>query len=243
MKIIKLDAIDSTNDFLKQLVAENEVENYTVVTAESQSAGKGQMGSKWITESGKNLIVSILIVDVLKNVNEIFNLNVAISVAIYEALKSYEIPNLSIKWANDILSGNKKIGGILIENVFKSDGKIVSIVGFGLNVNQSNFDDLPQASSLKNITEKDFDRDDLLLKIIDCIKINISQLKDNQQDKLWINYNNSLFKKGIPSVFQDKNNHKFMGIIQSVLRNGKIEILLENDSIKEFEIKEIVMLY
>jgi BirA family transcriptional regulator, biotin operon repressor / biotin---[acetyl-CoA-carboxylase] ligase len=242
MNLIKLDAINSTNDFLKQLSNDSTVKNYTVVTAESQTEGKGQMGTKWVSETSKNLIVSILIKDVLINNNQIFNLNIAVATAIYDALNYFQIPNLSIKWANDILSGNKKIAGILIENVIKSDGKIISIIGFGMNVNQTNFDDLPQASSLKNITGKDFDREELLLKIFHRIQKNILQLKDNQNDMLWNTYNNLLFKKGVPSVFE-ADNHKFMGIIHSVSTDGKLELLLENDHLQSFEIKEIKMIY
>ena len=63
MKVIKLDAIDSTNDFLKELAQKESVENYTVITANEQTKGKGQMGSSWNTESGKNLISSILLIE------------------------------------------------------------------------------------------------------------------------------------------------------------------------------------
>ena len=75
MKLIKLDAIDSTNDFLKRLSGEQSLENFTVVTAENQSHGKGQMGSKWDSETGKNLMFSVLVKNKLNNINEIFDLN------------------------------------------------------------------------------------------------------------------------------------------------------------------------
>ena len=88
MKLIKLDAIDSTNDFLKALSGKQLLENFTVVSAENQTNGKGQMGAKWDSEIGKNLIVSVLIKDVLKNNTEIFDLNVAIALAIISSLTS-----------------------------------------------------------------------------------------------------------------------------------------------------------
>ena len=69
MKLIKLDAIDSTNDFLKRLLVAQSVENYIVVTTKSQTNGKGQMGSTWDSEAGKNLIMSILVKDFLKDIN------------------------------------------------------------------------------------------------------------------------------------------------------------------------------
>ena len=68
MRLVKLDAIDSTNDFLKDWARREMVENFTVVTAENQTKGRGQMGAVWNSESGKNLIVSILI----KNIIDLF---------------------------------------------------------------------------------------------------------------------------------------------------------------------------
>jgi BirA family transcriptional regulator, biotin operon repressor / biotin---[acetyl-CoA-carboxylase] ligase len=243
MHHIKLNATDSTNNYLKQLFQESETENYTVITAESQTNGRGQMGTKWLSESGKNLIVSILIKDCLKESTAIFNLNVAIAIALYDSLNYFEIPDLSIKWANDILSGNKKIAGILIENIIKSNCEIVSIIGFGMNVNQTNFENLPKASSLKNITGKTFDRDLILLKIVENIKLNCILLQEKQEDLLWEKYNKLVFRKNKPTVFERSNYQKFMGIIQTVTRDGKLQILLENDKVEAFEVKEIQMLY
>ena len=243
MKLIKLDAIDSTNDFLKSLAGSQIVENFTVVTAEKQTKGKGQMGAKWVSETGKNLIMSVLIKDLLLDVNQIYNLNVAVSLSVISALENFAIPKLSIKWPNDIMSDNKKIGGILIENSIKTNGEIISIVGIGLNINQINFDELPKASSLSVIMEKDFDKEDVLFKIIKNLKINAAKLLNNQSEKLWSDYNGKLFKKGIPMPFENQNGDKFMGIIQDVNDFGRLQIALEDDSIITFGVKEIQMLY
>lgn len=242
MKIIKLETIPSTNDFLKQLSSNEDLENYTIVLAENQTQGKGQMGAKWVSESGKNLILSVFVKDIELAQNKIFNLNFAVSIAIYHTLYFFEIPDLSIKWANDIMSGNKKIAGILIENTFKPNGNINSIIGIGLNVNQLDFDNLPQASSLKNITNKEFDKEKILLKIIENIQNYISLLKENNSKNFCLEYNNLLFRKEIPTVFE-ANNQKFMGMIQNVSKDGRLHLLLENDILKSFEIKEIKMLF
>lgn len=242
MKLIKLDAIDSTNEFLKGLSNNQLVENFTVVTAENQTHGKGQMGAVWDSEPSKNLIMSVLVRDFVTDINQIFDINIAVSVSIIRALKEFNIPELSIKWPNDIMSYNKKIGGILIENSIKSDGKIFSIVGLGLNVNQMNFENLPKASSLSAICKKTFDKEEILSKIIEELKHNILFWNKNKES-LRLDYSNSLFKKGIPMPFSDANQQNFMGIIQGVSSIGKLEILLEDDSISEFDIKEIQMLY
>ena len=166
MKLIKLDAIDSTNEFLKGLSNRQEIQNFTVVTAQTQLKGKGQMGSKWDSQSGKNLIMSVLVKDFLFDNETVFNLNVVISLAVIRSLKNYNIPELSVKWPNDIMSANKKIGGILIENSIKGDGTITSIVGLGLNVNQTEFENLPRASSLALICNANFDKEEILFSIV-----------------------------------------------------------------------------
>jgi BirA family transcriptional regulator, biotin operon repressor / biotin---[acetyl-CoA-carboxylase] ligase len=242
MKLIKLDAIDSTNEFLKGLSNNQSVENFTVVTAESQTQGKGQMGSVWLSEVSKNLIMSVLIRDFVTDINRIYDINIAISISIIKALEDLNIPELSIKWPNDIMSYNKKIGGILIENSIKNNGKIVSIVGLGLNVNQSNFENLPKASSLSSICSTTFDKEEILLKIIEKFERNIYNWNQNK-DSFWSEYTNKLFKIGIPMPFEGQNQQNFMGIIQGVSPIGKLEILLEDDSVSEFDIKEIQMLY
>ena len=242
MKRIKLDAIDSTNEFLKGLSVEQTLENFTVVTAENQTKGKGQMGSVWVSEPGKNLIMSILVKNFLTDISQLFNSSIVASVSIIQALEELNIPELSIKWPNDIMSYNKKIGGILIENSIKSDGNIFSIVGLGLNVNQTNFEQLPKASSLAAICNTPFDKEEILLKIIDKLEQNVLFWNQNP-DLLWSEYTNKLFKKGIPMPFEDQNQHQFMGIIQGVSSIGRLRILLDNDTVSEFDIKGIQMLY
>lgn len=242
MKLIKLDAIDSTNDFLKALSSQDELENFTVVTAENQTKGKGQVGGVWKSEAGKNLTMSVLVKDFLFESDEVFNLSVAVSLAVSEALKSLKIPNVCIKWPNDILSYNKKLVGILIENTIKSDGRIVSVVGIGINVNQTDYSELPNASSLAVISRKSFDKEELAVLIVERLKEKI-QLWETSSQLFWDDYFKMLFKKGIPTPFRNNDDQDFMGIIQGVSKSGKLQVLLEDDSVAEFEIKEVKMLY
>jgi BirA family biotin operon repressor/biotin-[acetyl-CoA-carboxylase] ligase len=242
MKLIKLDAIDSTNDFLKGLASKQFVENFTVVSAEIQTKGKGQMGSVWVAEKGKNLTMSVLIKDVLIDLNQIYTLNIAVALAVVRALQSFKIPELAIKWPNDIMSYNYKIGGILIENSIKIDGSVTSIVGIGININQTNFENLPKGSSLAVIAKQEFDKQAVLVAILKELKDAMIVLKTNP-DSLWREYLNLLFKKNVPVPFELPDGDRFMGIIQGVSDQGKLQILLENDAVVQYNIKEIQMLY
>ena len=242
MKLIKLDAIDSTNEFLKGMANIQEIQNFTVVTARNQLKGKGQMGSKWDSEIDKNLIMSVLVKNFLFDNESVFNLNVVISLAVIRSLKKFNIPELCIKWPNDIMSANKKIGGILIENSIKDGGRIISIVGLGLNVNQVDFQNLPRASSLALICNTTFDKEEILFAIVAEMKAIIADYAV-KASSLWEEYTNELFKKGIPTAFADENDASFMGIIQGVSAVGKLQILLEDDSVCEYSLKEVQMLY
>ncbi|HLP63922.1 biotin--[acetyl-CoA-carboxylase] ligase [Flavobacterium sp.] len=243
MSIIKLNAIDSTNDFLKDLIRNQLVENFTTVVANSQTKGRGQMGTQWQSEDGKNLIMSSLVKEVPFSVDDIFVLNCLVSVAIVRALNEFEVPKLSIKWPNDIMSDTKKIAGVLIENLIKPDSTFVSVVGIGLNVNQKHFIELPNASSMVIQAGKQFDLDDVLEIVLSQLNYYYNVVKEGKVDQLWDLYHQHLFKKKVPAVFEDARGKRFMGIINQVNRQGKLEVQLEDDSIQQYTIKEIKMIY
>ncbi|NBU81350.1 MAG: biotin--[acetyl-CoA-carboxylase] ligase [Flavobacteriaceae bacterium] len=242
MPLIKLDAIDSTNDFLKQLLKESEVPDYTIIMAKEQTKGKGQMGAKWISEPGKNLTISILVKDIKLSNQNIYDFNIAVALSVLNVLKNIQIPNVFIKWPNDIMADSKKVAGILIEIIVKQNESFTAIVGVGLNLNQTNFKKLPQATSLISITGKTYEQEEIALLLKESLELNIEILNQNS-DLLWEEYHDNLFKKDYPSPFEDINGHRFMGIIQKVTKNGKLEVLLEDNSITHFEVKEVKMLY
>jgi BirA family biotin operon repressor/biotin-[acetyl-CoA-carboxylase] ligase len=243
MNVIKLNATESTNSFLKELLLTQNVDNFTVVITDNQTKGKGQIGAIWNSQSGKNLTFSLLVKDFVVNTSSVFILNTLISISLIKALEKFKINDLSIKWPNDILSERKKIGGILIENIFKGNNEIVSVVGIGLNVNQMLFENLPQASSLAILNSKEFDKDLILEEILLQIRLHYKLIIDQVKNDFWVEYHNYLFKKDIPAAFLAINNKQFMGIIKGVTQFGKLRIMLEDDSIQEFNIKEIKMLY
>jgi BirA family transcriptional regulator, biotin operon repressor / biotin---[acetyl-CoA-carboxylase] ligase len=243
MRIIKLDAIDSTNHFLKALSAQEICENFTVVSTESQTEGKGQRGSGWVSEAGKNLTFSVLYSQKADGITSLFTLNIMVALSVVEALKTVSNLNFVIKWPNDILAENKKIGGILIENTFKNLGEVQSIIGIGLNVNQSQFENLPQASSLFLLENKFFDRETMLISIVNQLEFNLSQLHFLGETHFWDAYHQILFKKDVVSAFESVAGNRFVGKIQEVTQEGKLAVLLEDDSVQFFDVKEVKMLY
>ena len=171
-----------------------------------------------------------------------FYISMAISLAIFKTLKTLNIPDLSIKWPNDILSADKKICGILIENVIKN--KLNStIIGVGVNVNQTNFQELPQASSLKNITGVHYNLDEVLQRIIKYTKEYSSVLQQGDYEAVKNEYEANLFRKNKPSTFKNAEGDLFSGFIKGVTKYGKLQVILEDEIVKKFDLKEITLLY
>jgi BirA family biotin operon repressor/biotin-[acetyl-CoA-carboxylase] ligase len=243
LKIIKLNAIDSTNSFLKELAQNSTLENYTTVVTKTQTNGRGQQESKWVSKPYKNLTFSIFIAFENLKIIEKKYLNFAISLAIFDVLFYKNINKLSIKWPNDILSVNKKICGILVENTFLGDRIKNSVIGIGLNVNQEIFPDfLKNVTSLKLEKHTEFSLDELLNEIQVEIEKKAKLLESKQFNILEENYLNVLYKKNIATMFKNSSDEVFMGIISGISNDGKLQIQLEDDSIKEFGIKEVSFL-
>ncbi|MCF7567220.1 biotin--[acetyl-CoA-carboxylase] ligase [Sabulilitoribacter arenilitoris] len=242
MRIIKLDAIDSTNSFLKEMICTETVTDYTIVVAEYQTNGRGQMGTNWDSEKGKNLMFS-LFKDLSIHVVEFpFYISMAISLAILKTLKALNIPDLHIKWPNDILSADKKICGILIENVIKN--KLNStIIGIGINVNQTEFNNLPKASSLKNITGVHYNLDEILQNIIKYTKAYSECLQQGEYEAVKNEYEANLFRKNKPSTFKNTEGELFSGFIKGVTKYGKLMVTLEDEVVKKFDLKEVTLMY
>lgn len=243
MHIIKLNATDSTNTYLRQFYSENNVVDYTVVLASKQNKGRGQMGSVWMSDSGKNLTFSVFKGLRGLQIDHVFFLSIVTSLAVINTLRSLNMSGLKIKWPNDILSYNQKICGILIENVIKNSQLDSCIIGIGLNVNQTEFSSLPKASSLKLITGITYDLDEVLNQIIENLKIQFAILRDGKRDALKIDYESYLYRNNKPSTFKDSEGTLFTGFIKGVSKAGKLKVLLEANITKEFDIKEITLMY
>jgi BirA family biotin operon repressor/biotin-[acetyl-CoA-carboxylase] ligase len=243
MYIIKLDAIDSTNSYLKALTSVNLPKDFTVVVANHQTSGRGQMGTTWQTMDGKNLTVSVFKDIATLEVERQFYISMVVAIAICSALDKLKIPKLSIKWPNDILSADKKICGTLIENVIKQNQLKGSIIGFGLNVNQKYFENLPKASSMSLITGIVYNKDEILSAILTELQTYFALLEAKSYSEIKSKYESVLFRKGKPSTFQNHKGGTFSGIIKGVTDSGKLSIWTEDDIIKIFDLKEVTLLY
>jgi len=242
MRIIKVNAIDSTNSFVRKFYDNNGNFEPVCVSAAHQTNGRGQRGANWHVEPGQNLTFSILYPHSNLDLSQFFHLNMAISLAIITILGSKQVPDLRVKWPNDIMSQKYKIGGILIENIVNTEGIVASIIGVGINVNQTNFEKLPQAGSLKNMTGNQWNVDELLHDLTAALESSLSSLAAITQKTLLDRYESHMFRKDVVSTFEVENN-RFSGIIRGVTTDGKLQVEQEEQQIHTYSLKEIKLLY
>ena len=233
MQIIKLDATDSTNDYLRQMILDTTLTTPTVVWSMFQKKGKGQRGNVWTSPRGKNLMFSLYIPNLSRSADQLFSIHKIVSVCLADWLLSLQIPNISVKWPNDILSGDKKLAGILVESsVQKSTTKSI-IIGMGINVNQIQFPQLPNATSMRLRTAKSYDLNTLLLSFLPKLLEGLTH-----PGKDWDTaYHQSLYGLNQNRRFIS-GKYEFYGIIRSVTPDGKLVLETETGD-QMFEVKEL----
>ncbi|UFH54422.1 biotin--[acetyl-CoA-carboxylase] ligase [Spirosoma sp. KNUC1025] len=237
-KIQYLPSCQSTNDEAAALIAQNDPAEGTLVVTDNQTAGRGQRGNQWEAKAGQNLTVSLILKPSFLSANEQFWLNIAISLGIYDLLHPLVGDALRIKWPNDIYVYNRKLGGILIENTLHGYGLAWSIIGMGLNVNQTEFS-YPTATSLQQETPlpNTYDVPGLLSRLCETLEQRYLQLRSGQRDQLKINYLQILYRYQEEQLF-DSEGRYFRGIIIGVDETGRLAIAVDGQ-VRYFGFKEV----
>jgi BirA family biotin operon repressor/biotin-[acetyl-CoA-carboxylase] ligase len=240
--LVTLKEVASTNNFLKDLLSNSKpVAEGTVIMAESQYAGRGQQANRWHSEAGKNLTFSLLLKPTFLPLQQQFDLTRTISLGVVTALQSATGLPIQVKWPNDIYCGDKKLGGILVENLVQGSVIKNAIIGIGLNINQENFPpELPNPASVKQILQKDYDLHVLLSQICGCIEAWYLKLKANKLDEIRAQYLANLYWLNQERDFVSDNT-RFKGTVTGVRDNGFLVLSTKNGE-KEFTLKQIEFL-
>lgn len=222
--ITVLDEVDSTNLYLNRLLnADQEVEEGTVIQANYQTQGRGQVGNSWFANPKESLLFSVLIQPTMVQPVNQFVISRMISVAIQQVLSEY-VSGIKIKWPNDIYYGNNKVGGILIENVLQGRQIVNSIVGVGLNVNQSSFPaGIPNPISLRQIVGHALEVEHLLQQILGRFFSLYDILKANNDERFENLYKAHLYRLNERCWYRDEEG-SFEGVITDVLSTGHLEL-------------------
>ncbi len=224
--LLKLNKIDSTNNYAAKLLKNDFPIEGTVIYAKHQYAGRGQRGNTWETNADENLTVSIILYPKTLGVNRFFYLNECIALGAYALAKELLGDDVRIKWPNDIYYKDQKIGGILIENTISGQHFAASVVGIGINVNQTSFPEtLHRASSLKLITNQQYNVLELLTKLCRYIEMYYLQLKSDKLTLIHQKYLSVLYRFGEHHDFVTSTGEKLQAKIVDVNPQG--QLLLE----------------
>ena len=246
---MRVETTDSTNTLLKELIANGQQPKF--LYAGYQTAGRGQTGNGWESEANKNLLCSIL----LPPRANVFELNMAVSVAVERLIRSvfyqqsglYSV--LSIKWPNDIYWQDQKVAGILIENAIIGNELKYSIAGIGLNVNQTEWHSgAPNPVSLKQITGKDYDIDELMEHLY-------AEVQKALNEDVWSYYKAHLYRREgfwpfierevstAPTMNANSQepiaNSQFLARIKDILPTGEIVLLDQQGKERIYHFKQI----
>jgi BirA family biotin operon repressor/biotin-[acetyl-CoA-carboxylase] ligase len=247
---IELQSIDSTNNYALARIHANLAQPGTCFFTHEQTAGKGRRGKVWASEKDANIAISIVLQPLFLQPFQQFYISACVAVATYKFLLNYTGENLKIKWPNDLYWENKKLGGILIENIIqgkkqadatknKSEKTLMNnwkwcVAGIGININQTNFPpDLKNPVSLKNIAGIDFNPVDLAKEL--CISLDnyYKELIAKGPDEILKLYNHALYKKDQTVKFK-KGNRKFEAVVKNVDASGRLTVQHGIEELFEF---------
>lgn len=213
--------------------------HFDVVWAEYQSGGRGQRGHTWHSVKGENLTFSVVLTPHFLPIVEQFLLSEVVALALVDTLKAYGIV-CRIKWTNDIYAADKKIVGVLIEHSLSVERIERTIVGVGINVNQTNFpDDLPNPTSVILECGHEVEREAMLNQFMSNLEVWYRRLEEGDKQGVMQAYREAMYHFGQRHTYAYPSGERFEAVIRDVRPSG--ELCLEHDDgvVREYAFKEV----
>lgn len=234
-RLIYLPSCHSTNDYASSIIHLPETVEGTIVITSNQTKGKGQRGNTWEAEPNKNLTFSLILNPLFLSISSQFHLNMFSSLAVQDTLIHYLGQDVKVKWPNDLYYKDKKICGILIQNMIQKNSIHHSIIGIGININQEVFSE-NKAISMKVIKNQSFDLNEILNLLLENLEKRYLQLKSSDII-LKSDYIQSLYRINQNCLFSAEN-EQFEGMITGIDETGKLRIETKN-GVRLFSFKEV----
>jgi BirA family biotin operon repressor/biotin-[acetyl-CoA-carboxylase] ligase len=242
LKIISIETLESTNELAWLKLKNREAEHGDVILANYQTKGKGQSGNHWYSSPNANILASIICKDVNCRMGDLPKINMLVSLALYHFIRPYFINKVSIKWPNDILVDQQKIGGILIETSVQGECIKNAVIGIGINVNEGKFPShLTQACSFYTINHKHYAVLELIPELLGKLDEYLSKLKYISLNELIKDYNEALFGMEVKRYFR-KGIIDFEGKIIGINSLGQLQINTKN-GVEIFNNKDIEFIF
>lgn len=235
MRCFRFQELPSTNDTARSLFHDGVLRHGDVVLCQYQTKGRGQEQANWESEPGQNVLLSCLLEPAFLEAEQQIYLNMAICLSVADTLRENAIA-CTIKWPNDILAGQGKVCGILIENGLIQDRIRYSVVGIGLNVNQKSFA-ASGATSLTMIGGRSFETGMIFDSLMNHLNLRWNQMKAGEWSTLRTDYDASLYGFGTTRQWKQGRRH-FSGIMKGVDDSGRL-VLDSDGQILRFHNKEV----
>ncbi|MDR2916144.1 MAG: biotin--[acetyl-CoA-carboxylase] ligase [Tannerella sp.] len=237
-RLIHIKETDSTNKFMQMVSQTEELPSGSIVWADFQTAGRGQTGNSWESEAGENLTFSVLLRPADVPANRPFIISEMASLSVKYTLDKY-IAGISVKWPNDIYCGDRKITGMLIENIIQQ-GKITqSILGIGINVNQTEFrSNAPNPVSMTQIAGRLFDRLSIMEDFRQIFAGQCERLNNSGFDAIHRDYFDALYRKDGYHKYSDTDG-VFEARIYDIEPTGHLILERMNEILSRYAFKEV----
>lgn len=236
--LIELNTVDSTNNYAKEMLNGQRPPEGTCIITNEQTSGRGQMGNVWLSEPGKNITLSLILYPTFLDLSKQFFLSMAVALGVKDFCESVLQDEVKIKWPNDVCYGDCKLAGVLIENNISGSKIASSIVGVGINVNQTVFEEnAKNPTSLAAITDSEHNLNNLTNELyfyIEKYYMQLRQLHFNFLDKA---YTVAMYRYQQTHEFK-KGNQIFRGEIVGVAKDGKL-IVQSGEKEFRFNFKEV----
>lgn len=233
--IYHIDTTTSTNDDAR----ESQYHEGDIVWAEHQTKGRGQRGHTWTSLQGLNLTFSVVLEPQFLPVGEQFLLSEVVALSLLDLFQRYGI-ECRIKWTNDIYFENKKLVGILIEHNYSGQKLSRTIVGIGINVNQTQFDaSLPNPVSMALIRHRDFSREEVLAQFEECLSNRYEELRQGDKEKIQRDYIQKMYRRREWHNYRLPSGEVFEAQIEGVLPSGELQLLHRDSTHHEYLFREV----
>ena len=210
-----------------------------VVWADFQTAGRGQRGHEWHSRKGENLTFSVVLEPTFVPIAEQFSVSEVVALSLVDMLSEYGI-EAKIKWTNDIYVGDKKLVGILIEHSLAPTSLRRTIVGVGINVNQTEFDaSLPNPVSMAQLLGRELGVEPVLQCFLSHLQRNYELLREGGAEVLHERYNALLYRKNEYHTYALPSGEKFRAKIVGTAPSGALRLESEEGTAKDYLFKEV----
>lgn len=238
--ILEFDEVESTNLTANELIKKNEILEGTIILSKFQKHGKGQEGNYWESEAEKNLLMSVVLCPTFLKPEKQFILNKIVSLAVAEFVeKMLPRENVKIKWPNDIYVDDKKVAGILINNIIKGNSFEYTIIGIGININQKVYlSNAPNPVSIAQLSDENYDIKKVLIIFNEILNRWYELLRNGLFSSIDKNYLNSLYR--IETYYSYKiSDNTIKAKITGISEYGHLKLIGDDNQLYECDLKEI----